>query len=51
MKRVTNETVTLADVEAARERIAALVRVTPLLPSVALAALAGTDVSLKCEIT
>ena len=40
---------TLADVLAARERIAGHVRPTPLLQSAALWALIGQDVYLKCE--
>ncbi len=40
---------TLADVQAARQRIAAHVRPTPLLPSAALAAVVGAPVYLKCE--
>ncbi len=41
--------VTLADVQAAAERIAAHVRTTPMWPSRVLSELAGVAVSLKCE--
>jgi len=42
-------TVTIADIEAARRRIARFVRTTPVWPSVALSDLAGVPVVLKCE--
>lgn len=41
--------VTLADIEAARARIAGHVRPTPLVPSVALGEAVGVPVHLKCE--
>src|SRR5690606_32148097 len=43
------ETVTIEDIEAARERIGSAVRVTPVLPSAELERVAGTPVLLKCE--
>jgi threonine dehydratase len=42
-------TVGLAEIEAARGRIAGAVRVTPVEPSASLGALAGVPVWLKCE--
>jgi threonine dehydratase len=42
-------TVTLADIEAARDRQGGLVRTTPLWPSLTLSALNGARVLLKCE--
>ena len=41
--------ITLADVEAARERIRDFVRTTPMWPSTGLSDRAGVDVMLKCE--
>src|SRR5688572_5429795 len=43
------DAVTLADIKAARVRIAGQVRPTPLLPSVALGEAVGAPVYLKCE--
>ena len=45
----TPEAVTIEDVQAARERIAGAVRVTPLWPIGSLSAIAGVPVLLKCE--
>jgi threonine dehydratase len=41
--------VTLADIQAARRRCAAIVRDTPLWPSIALTERLGVPVVLKCE--
>src|SRR5919201_6036816 len=40
---------TLADIQAARDRIAGIARVTPVYPSETLSRLAGRDVLLKAE--
>ena len=40
---------TLADVEAARKRLAGVVHRTPVTPSATLSALTGADISLKLE--
>jgi threonine dehydratase len=46
---MSDEDVTIADVERAATRLAGIVRRTPLWPSVALTELTGVPVSLKCE--
>ncbi|MFA7433468.1 MAG: hydroxyectoine utilization dehydratase EutB [Gemmobacter sp.] len=46
---MTTAFVTAADIETARDRIAARIRRTPLEPSPSLSALCGVPVALKCE--
>ena len=49
MELTTAQAPTLADLEAARARIAGIARVTPVYPSETLSRLAGRDVQLKAE--
>ncbi len=46
---MTDDTVTLADIEAARDTLAGQLRETPLLRSESLSEATGSDVTLKFE--